>query len=387
LILNEDTPYYVRDLLDTPGDANGRLLQQQGQGQGHYQQQQQQGQDHNQQQQGHQDGQWSPPSPPEDKVAKLVLNRVHIQESNAIEEWYQLTIDYAAYWPSQGTGRAPPIEDTQVLLDITTTVYETISASIESDDFWTTLEGLDFGQDLLLHHPSYDALYELDDKGLCDCQMVPNEYDLRPYHYGGSEDYDGELGDVADENIIPEDGGIWDDNNNNKMNNGTYPDLIGTAAADIVWTMREYVGLGMFVTTIVVTSILAVVGVAARHRQRRKQLWGATLTENGINELLRVGWRYTVGDPANGTSTGQQEQQQQHHQQQQQQQLFLQVYDKGRMGYNDENSLLHGGVERYNLNTTTSDAAGQEDGLNFISAVEEEATHTQSNGPTSPPRR
>jgi hypothetical protein len=117
-----------------------------------------------------------------------------------------------------------------------------------------------------------------------------------------------------------------------------------------------------------------------QERRQKQQLWAViTMTEAGVNDMLQVGWRYTqqqqqqqqqrkvvtssmegndissgaerLGHPstaipdvddaddddddANDDETGVP-------------QLYLQVYDKGRLGYNDENSMLQGGIEQLN---------------------------------------
>ena len=311
------------------------------------------------QQNQYQNNQDQRPSPPSDKVAKLVLNRVHIQESLQVQEWYVLTIDYAAYWPSsEGNGRAPPVQEPDALQDIERTVYETISTSILNDTFWNTLTSLNFGQELVLQRPSYDDLYEEDDKGLADCQMIYNEYDLNPYH----EDKNGQIEDSwdsDDEESIPSDGGIWDDNTQ-PASNATYPDVIAVMPNEIVWSIREYIGLGIMVFGIVFVFLTSLISMKLQQRQQQKIIWGTPiLTENGINDLLQVGWRYTMNDNdgiGQSGDSGEQPQPQTRPQpsssqpsqppSSQQQQLYLQVYDKGRIGYNDENSLLQGGIEQ-----------------------------------------
>lgn len=89
------------------------------------------------------------------------------------------------------------------------------------------------------------------------------------------------------------------------------------------WDIREWLGLGICTFTTVIATILMVVSAHLHRRQAQKNLWG--LTEQGVGELLNVGWSY---------------------QQQETGQLFLKVYDKGKAGYNDENSVLQGGIER-----------------------------------------
>merc|ERR1711935_285024 len=90
-------------------------------------------------------------------------------------------------------------------------------------------------------------------------------------------------------------------------------------------------------------------------KRKRQYVWGAPLTPTGVDDILNVGWR-VYEQSKEGEASGEQQahgdpydydvQQQQQQQFQQQQQLFLQIYDKGGQGYNDENSMLRGGVEQ-----------------------------------------
>jgi hypothetical protein len=98
------------------------------------------------------------------------------------------------------------------------------------------------------------------------------------------------------------------------------------------WGTREWFGLVLFSVLVFLTSFLTCCSVWIRRRQCRKQLWGTQcLTESGVGDLLNVGWRYQEGG----------------------EQLFLQVFDKGKMGYNDDNSMLMGGVVEETITPTT----------------------------------
>jgi hypothetical protein len=78
--------------------------------------------------------------------------------------------------------------------------------------------------------------------------------------------------------------------------------------------------------------------VRLRRQRSKEQTWGAVFTEKGINNLLQVGWKYHQNDDGNNDDP----------------QLFLQVYDKGKMGYNDDNFILQGGIEQEVIGTTTT---------------------------------
>merc|ERR1712157_240668 len=60
----------------------------------------------------------------------------------------------------------------------------------------------------------------------------------------------------------------------------------------------------------------------------------------------KVGWRVTTDPALQDFQQSQELTLDDLQQEQQQAQLYLQIYDKGGEGYNDENSLLKGGVER-----------------------------------------
>jgi hypothetical protein len=97
---------------------------------------------------------------------------------------------------------------------------------------------------------------------------------------------------------------------------GEFDELLETE-----WGIREWFGLGIGVFTTFMATFLAMVSAYLHSRQAQKNLWG--LTEQGVGELLKVGWSYQEGCSG---------------------QLFLKVYDKGRLGYSDENSVLEGSI-------------------------------------------
>lgn len=135
---------------------------------------------------------------------------------------------------------------------------------------------------------------------------------------------------------------------------GTYPDAIAESIFEIEWGAREWVGFGLMVSTVFSVVILSVTAHLVSQKRQRQVLWGAALTPTGVDDILQVGWRVyeqpqgqqplqaqAPGDLRDLQHQQQQQQQLQHHQ------LFLQIYDKGQgQGYNDENSLLRGGVEQ-----------------------------------------
>ena len=88
------------------------------------------------------------------------------------------------------------------------------------------------------------------------------------------------------------------------------------------WSVREWFGLGLCVSTVAIATLLTVVSSRLQRRETTKLVWG--LTEQGVGELLNVGWAY--------------------HQEERNGQLYLKIFDKGRTGYTDDNSVLRGDV-------------------------------------------
>lgn len=114
----------------------------------------------------------------------------------------------------------------------------------------------------------------------------------------------------------------------------TYPRVIVESFSEIEWGDREWVGLALMISTIVWTIILSLTAHFVFKKRKTQVLWGNALTPGGVDDFLKVGWRVY--------------EQPQFHEAENppQPQLFLQIYDKGKgPGYNDENSMLKGGVE------------------------------------------
>ena len=91
------------------------------------------------------------------------------------------------------------------------------------------------------------------------------------------------------------------------------------------WGTREYAGGMLMFLTLVISLALYCFSVT----RTTKQVPEGThmLTEDGVQELLAVGWRYEK--PKDEGS-----------------QLFLRVFDKSNTGYSDDSSVLMGGVEK-----------------------------------------
>eukprot|EP00934_Nitzschia_sp_Nitz4_P008321 Nitzschia sp. Nitz4//scaffold31_size150131//10449//12485//NITZ4_002810-RA/size150131-processed-gene-0.182-mRNA-1//1//CDS//3329547605//8311//frame0 len=103
------------------------------------------------------------------------------------------------------------------------------------------------------------------------------------------------------------------------------------------WGYREWLGLGLFCFTSLVAWALWVCAAYLEQKAYGKQEWGAFFTEPGVSDLLQVGWRYQEEVPVRGGEG----------------QLYLQVFNKGKVGYNDDDSMLQGGVEQETIAATT----------------------------------
>merc|ERR1711933_485456 len=118
--------------------------------------------------------------------------------------------------------------------------------------------------------------------------------------------------------------------------------VIADSLVEVEWATREWVGLGLMCSTLFTVISLSLIADFVFRRRRRQLLWGAALTHDGVDDILEVGWRIHEQAPQEQPTAGRTPEEVQ----QQQAQLYLQIYDKGGEGYNDENSLLKGGVER-----------------------------------------
>jgi len=97
-------------------------------------------------------------------------------------------------------------------------------------------------------------------------------------------------------------------------------------ALDSDWGRREWVGALLFFLTVVISWALFYFSVAKTKDRQPVTQDSHMLTEDGVRNLLTVGWRYEKQKDGS--------------------QLFLKVYDKSNMGYSDDDSIFMGGVEK-----------------------------------------
>jgi hypothetical protein len=121
-------------------------------------------------------------------------------------------------------------------------------------------------------------------------------------------------GDVA---AVPEDSIFAGDTDVVQAEKGpTYPNPLDAQG----WDYRRWLGLGLFCGTVVATLLLTQVASQRKRRRVAKEMWGNLGTEEGVDELLRTGWKVKGSN--------------------------MEVYDKAKLGYTDDDSILMGGFEQ-----------------------------------------
>lgn len=86
------------------------------------------------------------------------------------------------------------------------------------------------------------------------------------------------------------------------------------------WDAIRYIGLGLFLFASLTGVILTQAGAVRRRRRIHKQVWSNLASEEGVKQLLNTGWTLK-GDR-------------------------MEVYDKSKVGYSDDDSMLIGGFEQ-----------------------------------------
>jgi hypothetical protein len=236
---------------------------------------------------------------------------------STVASWWQAQVDYVAFWTEQMN----PVENDKILVNVTEFCSLVINHTIENGEFLKQLQ-------------------------LVAAASAEEEA-------GGSDNdntatFDEQQGEAAPQAGTAADGiafyavsPVGDESNWDATTGAstitvtsskapTHPDPLSLS-----WGAREWGGLSLCLSTLLLATILSCCAVVLGRRRSKEQTWGAVFTEKGIDDLLQVGWKYKYHQDGNDP------------------QLFLQVYDKGKMGYNDDNSILQGGIEREVIATTT----------------------------------
>jgi len=114
------------------------------------------------------------------------------------------------------------------------------------------------------------------------------------------------------------------------------------------WDWKRYLGLGMLLGTFFSSGLVMLLASYRQRRLREQQIWGNLATPEGLDEMLKLGWKL------DGTK--------------------MEVYDKSKQGYVDGDSMLIGGYEQ---KIATDDVAAM---------TTENRTPTQPESTSSPGR-
>ncbi len=237
-----------------------------------------------------------------------------------------------------------PVKNESILTKIEGICNHAVEDSVRNGIYWDALHEVALMDKNLVIE---DDMYYEDDKGLVDVVLVGDEYELlglfcpmaRPKDESvmlcpvvGADEVGSSMYDDAYE--IPADLASLVDRTG--TSEATYPQVIVESLSEIEWGDREWVGFALLLSTIVWTILLSLTAHFVFKKRKTQVLWGNALTPNGVDDILKVGWRVY-----------EQPQFVEQAENPPQPQLFLQIYDKGKgIGYNDENSMLQGGVDR-----------------------------------------
>eukprot|EP00535_Pseudo-nitzschia_heimii_P005604 CAMPEP_0197191400 /NCGR_PEP_ID=MMETSP1423-20130617/23321_1 /TAXON_ID=476441 /ORGANISM="Pseudo-nitzschia heimii, Strain UNC1101" /LENGTH=607 /DNA_ID=CAMNT_0042644025 /DNA_START=251 /DNA_END=2074 /DNA_ORIENTATION=- len=248
-------------------------------------------------------------------LAKLFLDNVVMEMLD--NNWFEISSIYTVW----RQGDFAPVKNRPRLTNIEGICSGSVERAMDQGIYWESLEGVRLGDpDLIIPGKNYYA----DDKGIVDAKDVGDEYDMadmfcpcnRPVHEEALEC------PKTDSDV-------------------TYSAVIADNMMEIEWGIREWVGFVLLCSTMLFVILLSLISDYVLEKRRMQQLWGAALTADGVDDFLQVGWQIYEKPPEEQPPEGVAPEKAQ-----QQAQLYLHIYDKGRgEGYNDENSMLKGGVE------------------------------------------
>ncbi len=105
---------------------------------------------------------------------------------------------------------------------------------------------------------------------------------------------------------------------------GTFPAKLSTAG----WDARRVVGLCVFCSTIIYALLLMHLGARWEEKLKKEELWGIPLgTEEDVGSFLNLGFIWQQGDGHEGPPKG------------------VVVFNKQKLGYRDDDSMLMGGFQ------------------------------------------
>jgi len=223
--------------------------------------------------------------------------------------YYSLEVRYLAFW----NVLRRLIEDPQVLSNITRVCWHIGNETLENGELKQAIMGEI--QNDTVSEAIDDAFFdeESEDWASLDEDLI---------------DLDGEVGDAPQPETADQDAF-------NHGMNPTYP----TRLSSSTWGKQEYFGLYLMIFTLVVATVMRY--GATRYEGADKEIHQIFpnnskyfLTQEGVDEFLKVGWKYQKQNTGDNSP-----------------QLYLHVYDKSRIGYSQNNSMLVGGNEQTTMNT------------------------------------
>jgi hypothetical protein len=261
----------------------------------------------------HNDYNWGPPS---DEIEadimsyKVKPNRVRKDENHW---WWQYSFKYFCYVPGttdpidNETGREA-FRNVMIWIESTEHQLETISGFAEQ------MQGISYSIQMNPPVPCDECVYMLPCYGL-ECDLSPTYAPPAPV----PESDGGPITTTVPPSISPtliasiDPSGVG------------APPQIGIITGEIVldpsaWDWRRYSGLALLLTTVMGTFCLSQMARLRTAARSRKEDWGNLATEEGVDELLRTGWKVRGS--------------------------LMEVYDRKDVGYRDNDSMLIGGYEQ-----------------------------------------
>lgn len=233
--------------------------------------------------------------------------------------WWYYGLKYACFWwPSN-----EPITNETILANITADISDSLESAVQSgalEAFAKQITGM-----AQLPVLGFTTNFSAMDDNATSVPPPPPEYDYPPPHPNYPPPPPRpppplpESSPYADSNIAM----------NETEKDGVFiptidiPDDRETPVDTHVWDWSRWFGLGIFLFTFLFTCCLIHAAAYRQQRIKEQQLWGNLGTEQGVDELLKMGWKVRGS--------------------------HLEVYDKAKLGYEDDNSMLIGGFEQTSI--------------------------------------
>ena len=256
--------------------------------------------------------------------------------------WWRYDLYYGCFWYPSGR----PITDAELLKNFSSTMAVSFEDDVRSGDFedWINKNNFFDGESgYRLPVVSFDP----------DLRDVYNRDPERGKDSGEDAPFLGNRGesDSKDESVK---GGDESGPSLTTAPSKSGPQLGSYPVDPRGWNWQRYAGAGLFLGTFICTCALAQLAAYRQRRLQDRQLWGNIATEQGVDELLRTGWKIRGSQ--------------------------MEIYDKAAMGYGDDNSLFIGGFEQ----TEMVKEVGCEEGSRGGGVSKAEISVTQAESETTP---